>query len=274
MHQDEDSSHAEAALAALFHDTDIETRVREIFRAKPDGPPRGILEVEHKLLTRAIGALYDSFGDRQLSTPFDYCNCCITASMARRWQTADLRSLGEDDLWAIMTNVPCTAGTTADLLYFTPRILEHAAAEECDLDLSWMYHALQREDAPRATQSEIAALRGFFDLVWQSLRNKDCPGHPLSAVEVVLPTAVLTGEIDHYLDSWLGTRTIYTGLSSLQAGSDAWWFTDSDGYQKVRSWLLAHRADLTAVLSTVGFATEAERSAAELALIVPEVPLR
>lgn len=164
--------------------------------------------------------------------------------MATHWSTDPLKSLDSDDLWAVMTNVPSTAGTVGDLLYFTPRALEHAATEDCILDFSWVYSALQAPGAPQTTDAEKQALRRFVEPVWISLRDSD-PQHPLGVSSIVLPTAVLTEDISYYLDLWLGSKAheLYVSREENEDGTlrDAFWNTSSKAYGQVTSWLRKHR---------------------------------
>src|SRR5580704_13498146 len=168
---DEESRKAtEARLAALFHGG-LGERVRNIFEStgiRERWPP-----VDATVLSLAIAKLYESFGHRRLSRPFQYCEHCISESMAARWERSTLKSLTADDLWEVMSNVPATAGTAMDVLYFAPRLLEHAVTQECVVDLSWAFSSLQRDDAPRTTSSEKAALRDFFEPIWLGLRERD-----------------------------------------------------------------------------------------------------
>lgn len=232
-------------MAAFFHDSDFDARLRRIFqstKSQPSGKPRA-LSIEPSLMADAIADLYTAFSHRQLSKPFRYCDCCITEAMATCWATVHVRDLDASDLWAVMTNVPTTCGTAEDLLYFTPRILQHAATEDCALDLSWVYSALQEVKAVPTTETEAQCLHRFFELVWVSLRESD-PLHPLGISGIVLPTAVLTGNIAHYLNLWLGTSAfrLYVKRFGNKDGTlcDAFWNPKERAYGQVISWLAEH----------------------------------
>jgi hypothetical protein len=190
-----------------------------------------------KTLSLAIGDLYASFGHRRLSQPFQHCECCISESMAVRWERDSLNSLNAGDLWAVMSNVPSTAGVVEDVLYFTPRLLEHAATEDCILDLSWAFAALQHSDAPQTTAVERKALRRFFEPIWLGLRITD-PQHSLGISNIVLPTAVLTDEISDYLDLWIGSAALQL---YWERSADTFWDKGSKAYRDVMRWFKDHR---------------------------------
>jgi hypothetical protein len=227
---------AEAKIAALIHDTDFDPRIKQIFqtsRAKTEKLP-----VDPLALDRAINGVYAAFSWRELSSPFDYCDCCISEAMAKHWQSCGLSDLDPDDLWAVMSNVPPTAGTAEDVLYFAPRMLEHAAREHCILDMSHVFSSLQKEDAPQPTAAERNALREFFKPIWIGLRDTH-PFHSLGVANIVLPTAVLTGDIASFLDLWLGSAA----LKKLVMGPwlhDNFWYPKGKAYGQFMAWLRNH----------------------------------
>lgn len=156
--------------------------------------------------------------------------------MSARWESGSLKSLTADDLWAVMSNVPSTARTVSDVLYFSPRLLEHAATEDCVVNLSWAFSSLQRTDAPQTTSAETAALRRFFEPIWLAQRDSD-PQSTLGISNIVLPTAVLTDEISHYLDLWIGSHALQVYRSRP---ADAFWYEGSKAHTAVLQWLKEH----------------------------------
>jgi hypothetical protein len=223
----------EARLAALMHGG-FDERLRSLHESvrKREREPVADLSV----LSPAIAGLYAAFGHRRLSHPFRHCECCVPASTAAHWESDLLKSLTADDLWAVMSNVPSTAGTMNDILYFTPRLLEHAATEDCIVDLSWAFSSLQRAGAPQTTSAEKTALRRFFEPIWLGLRDSD-PQSALGISDIVLPTAVLTDEISHYLGLWLGSSApqVYQSRSA-----DAFWYEGSKAHNAVLQWFKEH----------------------------------
>jgi hypothetical protein len=163
-------------------------------------------------------------------------SACLPEAMAARRERASLKSLTADDLWAVMSNVPSTAGTVSDVLYFSPRLLEHAATEDCIVDLSWAFSSLQRADAPQTTGAERTALRRFFEPIWLGLRDSDSQS-TLGISDIVLPTAVLTDEISHYLDLWIGSHALHVYRSR---SADAFWYEGSKAHNAVLQWLKEH----------------------------------
>jgi hypothetical protein len=237
MNEEDDALRkAEKKLAAFFHDTDFDSRLREIF--KTSKVEEDTLPVDPGVMASAIRGLYAAFSHRRLSTPFEYCDCCITESMATHWKTSALSEIDADDLWAIMSNVPPTAGTMSDVLYFTPRILEHAATEHCILDLSHAFTSLQQAEAPQTSAVEHEALCEFFEPIWIALRDSN-PHHPLGISNVILPTAVLTGDIGYFLDLWVGSDALRTYASRL-GFTDAFWAPNSRAHAQLTSWLRSH----------------------------------
>jgi hypothetical protein len=231
----EDSSfeEKEARLAAFMHGG-FDARLRDLFESTRKRAHWSLADPE--AVSSAVAGLYAAFGNRHLSRPFQHCDCCISESMAKHWQTDPLESLNADDLWAVMSNVPATAGTVDDVLYFTPRLLEHAATEDSAIDLSWAFSSLQRPDAPQTTSLEKEALRRFFEPLWVELRDSD-PHHSLGISNIVLPTAVLTDEIGSYLDLWVDSRALqlYRARSA-----DSFWYKESKAHSAVMQWLKEH----------------------------------
>jgi hypothetical protein len=223
----------EAKLAAFMHGG-FDARIRSVFESTKREPTS---LADPKVLSSAIADLYRAFGHRCLSEPFRHCECCVSDTMAAHWATDSLNSLSADDLWAVMSNVPATAGTADDVLYFTPRLLEHAAAEECVLDLSWAFSSLQRADSPPTTDAERKALRRYFEPIWLGLRDTD-PHHSLGISSIVLPTAVLTREVSYYLDLWLGSPALQLYWNR---SADAFWDKTSEAYRAVMRWLKEHQ---------------------------------
>jgi hypothetical protein len=67
--------------------------------------------VQPEVLRQKIDDVYAAFAHRRLSFPFTYCDCCIKASQAKRFETVPLRELTSEDLWAAASNIPHTANT-------------------------------------------------------------------------------------------------------------------------------------------------------------------
>jgi hypothetical protein len=231
--EDDSFEEKEARLASLMHGG-LDARIRSVFESvrKREREPVADLSI----LLPAIAGLYAAFEHRRLSQPFRHCECCVLESMVDHWKRDSVKSLSADDLWAVMSNVPSTAGSASDVLYFAPRLLEHAAIEECVIDLSWAFSSLQRPDALQTTRAEREALRHFFEPIWLNLRESD-PQHALNISSIVLPTAVLTDEITYYLDLWIGSRALQLYRSR---SADSFWYQGSKAHNGVFQWLKEH----------------------------------
>lgn len=233
-------------MASVIHDTDFDERVRMLRKnvhERLSGHHQG-LGIPTDDLSGAIDGLYSAFAWRRLSDPFEYCDCCITAATAGRLR-GPLHSLDADDLYTISANFPHTAGKREDILYFTPRILEHAASESCYLDLSEIFSKFQ-EQPPALNEDEVAAIDRFFQLVWTALKEVD-PYHPLGVVNVVLPTAVLTGKIATYLDLWRESPAIYRYVASWNDEGtlgEVFWDRGSEAQRSVVDWFRTNREAL------------------------------
>jgi hypothetical protein len=232
---------AEAGAARLIHDTDFDEGIRELHKSLRTrlGHDESVLGVAKDDLSKAIWGLYSTFAGRRISEPFEHCDCCITVAEALHLATAPLKSLDADDLYTISVNVPHTAGKLEDIIYFTPRILEHAALESCYLDLSQVFNGFQTQP-PSLSDDEHAALDRFFGLVWTALKNRN-PYHPLGIHNVVLSTAVLTGNVGSYLDIWRGSPAVYRYIAGMNDDdtdrlNDAYWNAESPAYRSVIGW--------------------------------------
>ena len=98
----------EAKLAAFMHG-DFDARLRALFESI--GERRPSPPAVTSASSTAIADLFAAFGHRRLSHPFRHCECCVSEAMAIHWAKDSLRSLNADDLGAVMSNVPTTAGT-------------------------------------------------------------------------------------------------------------------------------------------------------------------
>ncbi len=191
--------------------------------------------VPPELLREKIDDIYAAFEHRRLSSPFKFCECCIGDDQARRFETVPLCELTSEDLWAATSNIPHTAGSISDVWYLVPRILEHAAFERCTLDLSMVFSCLQNYPAESPTAREAAALRGFFETIWRAERNAGVPlGHELSHGQLVFVTAVLTSELERYLDLWKGSAA----LEKLGAArNNPFWESNGSMYRELCEWM-------------------------------------
>ena len=68
------------------------------------------------------------------------------------------------------------------------------------------------------------------------MRGSD-PQCRLGILSIVLPTAVLTGEISYYLDLWLGSRALQLYRTR---SADAFWHQGSKAHNAVMKWLKEH----------------------------------
>ena len=238
---------ADAALASMMHDTGFDEKMRSLakaVRSVPQDPNENVTSARPVELSKAIESLYVAFGWRRLSDPFDYCSCCISKSDAKHFKTAPLRSLNGDDLFTVSTNVPYTVGKLDDILYFTPRILEHAATESCYLDVSQVFNHLQSEP-PKLKEEESVALGGFFRLIWTALKEHD-QSPSLVIRDVVLATAVLTGEIGTYLHIWRRSPAIYRYIASMNDDGfgDPFWGLNTPSYRSAVAWFQTNQSEL------------------------------
>jgi hypothetical protein len=191
--------------------------------------------VQPEVLRQKIDDVYAAFAHRRLSFPFTYCDCCIKASQAKRFETVPLRELTSEDLWAATSNIPHTAGSISDVWYLVPRVLEHATFERCTLDLSMVFSCLQKDDGESPSAREAAALRALFETIWLAERNAGVPlGHQLSHDQLVFVTAVLTSDILRYLDLWKGS----SALEKLGAAqNNPFWDLDGALYRDLCDWM-------------------------------------
>jgi hypothetical protein len=90
-----------------------------------DAARTDLFETEHgPRLFAAINDLYLAFANARLSLPLRYCPHCYTEQDARYVQDTPSRQFTTADAAHILSSVPHTLGTEADLNYFLPRLLE------------------------------------------------------------------------------------------------------------------------------------------------------
>jgi hypothetical protein len=121
-------------------------------------------------LKRAVESLYEAFSNERLSEPFRYCLHCFTVADVVYLKSKSLRSLGMHDTAFILAKSISTLGSTADLNYFLPRVLE-----VWEYDSHYMEHVIPPKlraarDAVWSAE-ESAAVKEFLEALFAAVNG-------------------------------------------------------------------------------------------------------
>jgi hypothetical protein len=196
--------------------------------------------------------LYRAFAHVRRPARVSGCPHCVDDDEDGPLLDGPLRSLAPADLSRYAFKALSTWGDEDDFRYFTPRLIECAAADRLFTDPQIVFGKLAVAGWQDWPAGERTAVEGFLASWWAGTLDH----HPATPdVGVVLSCLGRTGvDLDPYLDHWGRLESVaairhlrdfalwevhWTGLPSL---ADTYWAQDGDGHRQVIAWLTGGRA--------------------------------